>query len=141
MSDNETESKYDSLGKKYPKLYSITSYFSCGEGWYELIDQLSQKLETINNSFSDPEDKIVAAQIKEKFGGLRFYVNYPESYYNSDDNTNLEVHAKTKDAQVLINAAEGVSFLTCESCGDTGSTVGIKGRGWITTRCDKCGNA
>ena len=67
------------LVEKYPNLYKdyggdMTKTcmhwgFAHGDGWYNLIDELSTKLEPHG---------IVAAQVKEKFGGLRFYVEYPQ---------------------------------------------------------------
>ena len=41
--------------------------FNCGDGWYALIYKLCKDLVKI-----DPV--LVVVQVKEKFGGLRFYV-------------------------------------------------------------------
>ena len=63
--------------------------------------------------------QIVASQVKEKFGGLRFYV---ESASNTQ-------HA-------VINWAESLSDHICEKCGsskDIGQT-----QGWISTLCKEC---
>ena len=67
------------LVEKYPTLYQdyggdmrktcMHWGFSHGDGWYNLIDELSAKLEPFG---------VIAAQVKEKFGGLRFYLNYPD---------------------------------------------------------------
>jgi len=38
----------------------------CGDGWFELIHSVSTLL-------SQHDTKIQAEQVKEKFGGLRFY--------------------------------------------------------------------
>lgn len=58
----------------------------------------------------------VAVQVKEKFGGLRFYVNRAsEKHYN------------------YINFAESMSYHTCEECGAPGKTYTD---GWHMTLCD-----
>jgi hypothetical protein len=58
----------------------------------------------------------VAVQVKEKFGGLRFYVQ-----------------AATKEHYNYISFAESMSYRTCESCGADGKTYTD---GWHRTLCD-----
>ena len=62
----------------------------------------------------------VAAQVKEKFGGLRFYV---------DGGTDAHHH--------YIRFAEAMSYRTCEACGAT-ATAKARRDGWIQTLCDPC---
>jgi hypothetical protein len=57
----------------------------------------------------------VVVQVKEKYGGLRFYVN-----------------AATEEQWAYIAFAEAMSYHTCEICGDKGKAS--RG-GWIQTRC------
>jgi hypothetical protein len=58
----------------------------------------------------------VAVQIKEKFGGLRFYVQAAtDKHYN------------------YISFAESMSYRTCEECGASGKTYTD---GWHRTLCD-----
>ena len=58
----------------------------------------------------------VAVQVKEKFGGLRFYVQAAtDKHYN------------------FISFAESMSYRTCEDCGAPGKTYTD---GWHTTLCD-----
>lgn len=59
-----------------------------------------------------------AMQVKEKFGGLRFYMNY-----------------YVEEIEELINEAEEKSYKTCERCGAPGKS---REGGWIITLCDKC---
>ena len=91
----------------------------CGDGWKDLIEPI---IEYINNYNKDKkeEDKIIISQIKEKFGGLRFYV----------DRWNEEVHN-------MINNAEEESYKVCELCGSR-EDVGQTANGWITTLCHNC---
>ena len=86
--------------------------FECGDGWFNLIDELSAKLEPLGAA---------AVQVKEKYGGLRYYC-----------------HAPTKTATEvfeLVNNAEDESLKICELCGRPGETLG---GGWLKTRCEEC---
>ncbi len=88
----------------------------CGKGWDGLLKPIFDYIERYNN---EHEEKIEIIQVKEKFGGLRFYTNF----------TNEELES-------LIKEAESKSFMTCEICGSTnniGHTLG-----WITTCCEDC---
>ena len=58
-------------------------------------------------------------QIKEKFGGLRFY-------YSGGD----------KEIDGMVSLAESLSYHICESCGTT-IDVG-RTSGWVTTICKSC---
>jgi hypothetical protein len=84
--------------------------FGVGEGWYPIIKDLITELIALG------WDKR-PVQVKEKFGGLRFYIEtYPEGA-----------------ADVIIKY-EKLSYETCETCGEKGETKKVKG--WIYTLCD-----
>jgi ribosomal protein L37AE/L43A len=101
-------------GRTEPLTQNLMGFgFSCGDGWFNLIYELSEKVSKL-----DPE--CVAVQVKEKFGGLRFYTGP----------TLKEVHD-------LISEYEKKSFKTCEDCGTT-KTVKRRDGGWIRTQCNKC---
>lgn len=117
---------YDELLVKYPKLYAKLSYFECEEGWIGLIDELSKKLEEINNKYTDFEDRIYAVQVKQKFGGLRFYCWSTENIRKED--------YELKDK--LIEQAESASYTVCEMCSSP-ATKTTRG-GWIMTLCEEC---
>jgi len=59
----------------------------------------------------------VVTQVKEKYGGLRFYV-----------------HGASDEQYAIIRFAEAMSYRTCDVCGDKGKS---NGGGWVTTRCKK----
>lgn len=82
----------------------------CGMGWIPLIDTLIQEL------IAAGWDKD-CAQIKEKFGGLRFYIGA-----GSD-----EIHD-------IISKYEKLSYKTCEACGNPGKSTSS---GWIKTLCEE----
>jgi hypothetical protein len=85
-------------------------YFECNEGWYPLIQKLIEDLIQLG------WDKQVT-QVKEKFGGLRFYIN--EGFD--------EVHTR-------ITKAEGESYTICEMCGEAGEIR--RDTGWYRTLCE-----
>lgn len=101
--------------------YPIVYGFECGNGWYHLLDKLMDKLVEI-----DTEKELVIFQVKEKFAGLRFYI---ETYPNDED--------KIAAIKVAIDDAEEKSFRTCESCGSPGK---VRKGGWLSTLCDSCHN-
>ena len=68
------------------------------------------------NSITPKVDWIRVAQIKEKFGGLRFY------YDGGDDHISG-----------MVTMAEVWAGRTCETCGEKGKQ---RGGGWIRTLCD-----
>lgn len=47
--------------------------FECGDGWYQLLYDLSQKL--VNYQAEHSELNIEAEQVKSKFGTLRFHLD------------------------------------------------------------------
>ncbi|MFV2015455.1 MAG: hypothetical protein ACC656_08520 [Candidatus Heimdallarchaeota archaeon] len=87
-------------------------FFSIGEGWLQLVKTLIE--ECIKLGW----DKQIC-QVKEKFGGLRFYIN----------SASEEIHT-------LISKYENLSYYICEQCG-TSENVGIT-QGWLTTICESC---
>jgi hypothetical protein len=72
----------------------------------------------VRATMDEEEAKIpVVTQVKEKYGGLRFYV-----------------YGATDEHYALIRFAESMSYRTCEVCGDRGRS---NGWGWIRVRCKK----
>ena len=71
----------DELLKNYPRVYS--SYPYCGiyvpEEWEDLIRELSKELERYLTK-TEPDVTYKTAQVKEKFGSLRFYFECSEDY-------------------------------------------------------------
>jgi hypothetical protein len=164
------------LVKKYPKIF-VDRYkgmletcmywgFECGDGWYWLIDNLCQSIQsyidsnsyktTIKNKITrklykfirkltlsskykpwkynlynwiwkvakkekiESIGQVVATQVKEKFGGLRFYYNGGDQLIDG-----------------MIRLAEHESYYICEECGST-EHVGITKEGWLFVRCKNC---
>lgn len=102
--------------------------FECGDGWFKIIDELSNKLETINNL--NIGIKIIATQVKEKFGTLRFYYDF---IYETDNKKLTDtIYNIVND---IIDIAEMKTKHTCEICGERGT---LNNNDWITCLCDKC---
>lgn len=97
--------------------------FCCGNGWFDLINELSQQIEAIANQQKKDggadDDLPCVVQVKEKFGGLRFYMR----------NQNDEI-------STLIEQAEAKSHRVCERCGQPGATYSDDG--WYRTECESC---
>jgi hypothetical protein len=114
------------LRERHPNLMrDVTCGCFCGEGWFDLIDSLLTDIESLNQDKS-----IKVNQIKEKFGGLRIYLNH----YGED----MTIASRISD---LINIARAASTTTCESCGTwvkTGPTSGYPNKHWIKTYCPDC---
>ena len=68
------------------------------------------------DGYRSPHPK--AAQVKEKYGGLRFYMT-----------------CDTDEISNLVEEAEALSLKTCEECGKPGEK---RSGGWIHTHCDYC---
>jgi hypothetical protein len=99
----------------------------CGKGWYWILDELDKKL-----TYLDPKYKI--AQIKEKFGGLRFYFDTENFGIARDIMYDCQADAYYKASK------------TCETCGKGSfrgreyydNTVQFRDDGWARTLCDAC---
>jgi hypothetical protein len=91
--------------------------FAVGDGWCKLIYELVHDIRINDLKKGDWVTK--ATQVKEKFGGLRFYVTG-----TSDKNWDL------------IREAEKKSYGVCEVTGSE-VEVGVWNGGWIQTLCRK----
>jgi len=120
----------EQLVKKYPKIFADRNKnetetamcwgFECGDGWFNIIDALCSNIQQyidFKAERNEPVSQAVAFQVKEKFGGLRYYIN------GGDDTIDQ-----------LISFAEDMSYRTCDVCGNVGT---VRDEGWIKTRCDR----
>lgn len=90
----------------------------CGDGWLGIIDDLCEKIQ--NHVDKTGITQVEATQVKEKYGGLRFYINFGDDYIDN-----------------LIDIAEEESLKTCEICGSK-KDVSCTGGSLVTTRCADC---
>lgn len=128
----------NTLYEKYPKIFvekdlSMQETCMCwgigtGDGWFELIDRLCATLQFHTDKNGYPQ--VVATQVKEKFGRLRFYHRYVEP------ETPPNFPRPYEFLEGMIDFAEIMSENTCEICGEKGK-VQTKNR-WVSVRCEKC---
>ena len=115
--------KYEQLCKKYPKIFK-TNCITCGEGWYDIVEQVVKLIDNLTELNKYPPIEIV--QIKEKFGQIRIY------YTITDEST------EAQDAFIsgMIESAISFSGLICENCGNRSKVYNRNG--WYSTICKKC---
>lgn len=124
MSPELTKQLYD----KFPDLFKEKDLppeqsnmcwgFECSDGWYNIIYTLCSLIQIHQKSQTPDYKPVVVQQVKEKFGTLRFY------YYGGDDTV-----------LGMVAYAEAISGMTCEVCGDRGTTDWKKS--WVRTVCSK----
>jgi hypothetical protein len=126
-----TPEKDKELCDRYPKIFNRVTGTEHSDGWFDIIDCLCSTIQQhvnwkrktgLNARMSDEEfdeiHQVRVAQVKEKWGGLRFYVDGADDYVRG-----------------AIDLAESMSFRTCEVCGNKGQR---RSGGWIRTLCDGC---
>jgi len=111
--------KFEEFQKLYPNLFKTypRSGFALSNGWDKLVHGLCAILEHhIKHLPEEVAKDISVAQVKEKFGGLRFYMVRQDEFISG-----------------AIALAEYMSFSICEECGESGKR---RGGGWLLTLCD-----
>lgn len=86
--------------------------FTCGDGWFDLIDVSCAEIE---RHAHEAGLDVVAVQVKEKFGSLRFHIHGGDDYIRG-----------------LIGMADSLSQSVCEECGQPGITPN---NGWMKGLC------
>lgn len=128
---NYTEQQYDEFAarmhEKFPKMFAQPyGGFAVGPGWWPILEALCNQIQHHVKWRQEQKEKygrgegcpdVVVAQIKEKFGGLRFY-------YDGGD----------EKVDGMVRMAESWAALTCEECGKPGV---MRSGGWIRTLCDE----
>lgn len=112
---------YDKLINTYPDMFYAdirgpqkhTISIDCNDGWFDILWRLCDDIYAMGPKVS---------QIKEKFGGLRFYASFTSEY--------------SKQGWERIRKAEEESYEICELCGAKGELRITDG--WRNTTCIKC---
>lgn len=84
---------------------------------YNFIDNIERKFK---KEEYETIPQVIATQVKEKFGSLRFYYN-----------------GGNEKIDGMVWLAEHMSYSICEDCGTT-ENIG-QTKGWISTLCGECG--
>lgn len=128
--------RFDFYKTNLPLTDSLMAFgFECGNGWFDLIWELSEKLEKMYQDYlnstpinerakdllKNKEEGFRVLQLKEKYGSLRVY-----SY------------GATREMQDLMDEYEHRSCHTCEECGLEGNISRVNG--WDSALCEKCKN-
>jgi hypothetical protein len=120
----------EALCKKYPEIFrdrhgdmrttAMCWGFECDDGWYNIIDSACAQImnRAYNNRLNNVKfPEVIATQVKEKYGTLRFYYNGGDDYVDG-----------------VVSMAESMSERTCEVCGAPGE---LREGGWLRTLCDQ----
>lgn len=118
--DTEYENFAKNMEERFPLMFA-NKYggFAVGAGWYPIIEALCANIQNHidwKNREAKVVPQVVVEQIKEKFGGLRFY------YQGGDE----QVHG-------MVRMAEAWAANCCEECCAPGKR---RNGGWIRTLCD-----
>jgi len=125
------------LVEKYPKILKdfrgdpmstcMAWGFECDDGWYDLLDKCMDKMQYFCDLcfYKGGQTQVVANQIKEKYGTLRFYV----SVYGANEIENDIIDD-------IVSEAERKSSHTCEVTGEEYAEPCKRG-GWYKTLCYK----
>ena len=133
---NEKNDEY--LCKTYPKIFrdrhgdmkvTCMVWGFPGDGWFDLLDALCKQLQWNTDKNGYPQ--VTARQVKEKFGGLRFY------YGEEGGEDNKWLAHKSGIIEGMISFAETMSYKICEKCGSN-INVSQNEHGYILTLCKKC---
>ena len=133
-----TETQYEAFSKRmeetYPKMFAEPyGGFAVSMGWWPILEKLCANIQshtnwknstrerllkdnTHNQTIPDEVPQVTVNQIKEKFGGLRFY-------YSGGD----------EQVSGMVRMAEAWADVACEECGAIGTR---RSGGWIRTLCD-----
>ena len=134
--------------------------FECAGGWYHLLRECCEAIVAryAEDGIEVNDIDFEPAQIKEKFGTLRFYYGYADApcgiaaFDNLATGESIRFEPKAdgdidgakaklrQDIRSIVRTAEEKSRHTCEVCGAEGelrndSDVGIH---WVMTLCDSC---
>jgi len=107
--------------QRFPKIFANYRNGMPNRGWQRIIEHGCAQIQEYCDEHPEVE-QVVAQQVKEKFGSLRFYAT------GGDANT-----------RIFIGVMEDLCDVTCEFCGAPG-TASNAATGWIKTTCPKHAN-
>ena len=125
----EFEKRLSEIAPIFLRKEEMKEYFfpiECDDEWFNVLKKHLSRIEEINNS--NDNIKIIADQIKEKYGELRIYFHVS----GSSEKERIEAFDKVEK---ITEEAEEESWKTCEHCGKPATQTTT---GWITRLCDEC---
>lgn len=126
MTTEQLIQKYPKIFKQYEGNPGMVNWYGVPQGWLSIIDKLCGAIQSyvdnttryINGNPTNPPQPTLT-QMKEKFGGLRFYMEDSDDYVEG-----------------MIRMAEYMCDNTCQDCG-TEENLGVTS-GWISVLCRNC---
>jgi len=127
-----------------PLMLAMQWGFECGDGWFDLIHRLSVDIAEHAQTYGLHP---YASQVKEKFGSLRFHMQFREKVATVIQecgidpqtgrwaNGEVEYLPGVKEIRALLRHAEEASASICEGCGAPGSLITD---GWHHVHCAQC---
>ncbi len=110
----------------------------CCDGWYYLLYDMAREIDAIYRE-AGLEPEMEPAQIKEKYGLLRVYMD-PDGRYDDwaelTDTLKAALRAARRRAYDTLDRYEDMSEHVCEVCGAPGEYR--SDLGWIRSLCDRC---
>ena len=107
--------------------------FECGDGWFESLKMLLEGTKEINNILKDKNARIVAKQIKEKWGILTIYYDIEKIDPEKDD---IDCEEEISRFEELLNKVQSDASERCEFCGEKKEL--FQTIGWINYICEDC---
>ena len=101
------------LEAEFPEFFSEAFDVCIPAGWHDLVREYCARIVAV-----DPHAR--AHQLKEKFAGVRLYLDGSGEVYP------------------LVDELESKSLKVCQWCGSTDGAR-MRGRSWLRTLCDGCG--
>lgn len=133
------EDQYEAFAKemetRHPEMFkNAYGGFAVGAGWWPILQELCRQIDSYtqwrnktresllkdnphDHPIPDIVPQVTVAQIKEKFGGLRFYYDGGDEHISG-----------------MVRMAEIWAGHSCEECGKPGKQ---RSGGWIKTLCDE----
>ena len=112
------------LYKKYNKVLTGPLYPEVSDGWGLLVEDFLQEMQLAAACFAD--GSVVVSDIKEKFGGMRIYVEY-----HLPDEQIVEL-------EHIVSKYEKLSSRTCSVCGDEDHKMHKRRGYWEEIVCEAC---
>ena len=112
------------LYKKYSKVLNGPLYPEIADGWSSLVEDFLEEMQNASGCYR--EGTVLVSDIKEKFGGMRIYVEY---HLPSEDITDFEK---------IVSKYEKLSIRTCSSCGDEQHKMHERKGYWDIVICESC---
>lgn len=114
----------DKLYKKYSNVLNGPLYAEISEGWEGLVEDFVEEISEASRDFK--QGAVTISQIKEKFGGMRIYVDY--------DLPSEQI----SDLEKIVIKYEKFSWRTCEVCSACDIVLHKRYAYWEQVICEEC---